>query len=83
MHFCGLPNEEQLGYALYGADGGRGELVFRYPDQWSLFWKAPRELVRETWTVVAPDLPLVRREAAIHDAPENHRLSAIVTSLLR
>jgi hypothetical protein len=83
IHFCGLPNEEQLGYALYGADGGRGELVFRHPDQWSLFWKAPREVVRETWTVVAPDLPLVRREAAIHDAPENHRLSAIVTSLLR
>lgn len=51
IHFCGLPNEEQLGYALYGADGGHGELVFRQPDQWILYWRSARDAVREIWSV--------------------------------
>ena len=60
IHFCGLPNEEQLGYALYGADGARGELVFRHPDRWTLTWSSGREVVRETWSVTAQDRPLIR-----------------------
>lgn len=64
IHFCGLPNEEQLGYALCGIDGGRGELMFRHPDRWTLHWKSTREIVREAWTVVAHNLPLVRCETS-------------------
>jgi hypothetical protein len=64
IHFCGLPNEEQLGYALSGTDGGRGELMFRHPDRWTLHWKSTREVVHEAWTVVAHNLPLVRCETS-------------------
>jgi hypothetical protein len=81
IHFCGLPNEEQLGYALYGADGGRGELVFRRPDQWALHWKSNGEVVRETWSSVTRDRPLTRREAATRDAPNVRRISARIKSL--
>jgi hypothetical protein len=79
--FCGLPNEEQLGYALHGADGGRGELVFLHPDQWTLHWKSNGEVVRETWSVAAPDLSLTRHEAATRDAPNVQRISAHIKSL--
>lgn len=81
VHFCGLPNEEQLGYALYGAGGGRGELVFRHPDQWTLRWKAASEVVRETWSVLAPDLPLTGSETANNSASEVRRIFAHLKSL--
>jgi len=81
IHFCGLPNEEQLGYALYGADGGRGELVFRHPGQWWLHWKSACEVVRETWSVIAPDLPLARHEAPTPDLANVQRISAHIKSL--
>jgi hypothetical protein len=68
IHFCGLPNEEQLGYALYGADG-RGELVFRHPDQWTLHWKSAREIVREVWSVVGPDVAVSGERPAAYGAP--------------
>jgi hypothetical protein len=63
IHFCGLPNEEQLGYALYGADGGHGELVFRHPDQWMLYWRSAGEAVREVWPVT-PEADLTGHERA-------------------
>jgi len=81
VHFCGLPNEEQLGYALYGADGGRGELAFRHPDQWTLHWRSAGEVVREAWSVAELDLSLARREAATRDAPNVQRISAHIKSL--
>ena len=81
IHFCGLPNEEQLGYALYGADGGRGELVFRHPDQWTLHWKSAGEVVCEAWSMVAPDFPLARHEAPTPDLANVQRISAHIKSL--
>jgi hypothetical protein len=81
IHFCGLPNEEQFGYALYGAGGGHGELVFRHPDKWTLHWKSNGEVVRETWSVAAPDRSLTRHEAATRDAPDVQRISADIKSL--
>ena len=76
IHFCGLPNEEQFGYALYGADGGRGELFFRHPAQWTLHWKSCSEVVCEAWSAIAPDLPLMGRDALTLDARNVHRISA-------
>lgn len=81
IHFCGLPNEEQLGYALYGADGGRGELFFRLPDQWTLRWKSAREVVCAAWSTVAPDFPLPRKETAAGDSSSVQRISAHIKSL--
>ncbi len=80
IHFCGLPNEEQLGYALCNADGGRGELVFRRPNRWTLYWNSTREIVREAWTVVAYNLPLVRCESYALGEPDHRRASAQVPS---
>jgi hypothetical protein len=76
IHFCGLPNEEQFGYALYGADGGRGELFFRHPAQWTLHWKSGSDVVCEAWSAMAPDLPLMGHDALTLDAPNVHRISA-------
>jgi hypothetical protein len=81
IHFCGLPNEEQLGYALYGADGGRGELGFRHPDQWTLRWKSQREVVRAAWSMVAPDFPLTKNETATRDFARVQHISAHMKSL--
>ncbi len=53
--FCGLPNEAQQGFALEGAKGEHGELVFQRPDIWMLRWKAPPRAVYESWSVVLPD----------------------------
>jgi hypothetical protein len=76
IHFCGLPNEEQFGYALYGADGGRGELFFRRPAQWTLRWKSGREVVCEAWSVSSPALSLTGDDAVTGDASNVHRISA-------
>ena len=52
IHFCGLANEAQLGFALTGSHGQHGELVFQRPDIWMLRWKAPPQAVYESWSVV-------------------------------
>lgn len=80
IHFCGLPKEEQFGYALYGAHDGRGELFFRHPARWTLHWKSGAEVVRETWSAIAPDLPLTGHDA-VTDAPNVQRISARKKSL--
>ncbi len=73
IHFCGLPNEEQLGYALCSADGGRGELVFRHPDRWTLHWKSTREVVREAWTAVSLNHSLEECESRAPRSAGNRR----------
>lgn len=82
VHFCGLPSEEQFGYALHGAGGGRGELVFRHPDKWILHWKSNGEVVRETWSIIANVFPFASNETATGDAGgaqclRGHEVSAI------
>jgi hypothetical protein len=63
IHFVGLPNEAQHGFALKGADGERGELIFQRPDIWMLRWRAPPQAVYESWSVVVPDLDAARDTA--------------------
>jgi hypothetical protein len=60
IQFYGLPNEAQQGFALKGANGGHGELVFQRPDIWMLRWKASPQAVYESWSVVVPDLDAAR-----------------------
>lgn len=55
IEFFGVPNEAQQGFALKGANGEHGELVFQRPDIWMLRWKAPPEAVYESWSVALPD----------------------------
>ena len=66
IEFCGLPNEAQHGFALRGAKGEQGELVFQRPDIWMLRWKAPPQAVYESWSVVLPD-PDAARVAGLRD----------------
>ena len=63
IQFCGLPGEAQLGFALKGAHGEQGELVFQRPDIWMLRWKAPPQAVCESWSVVLPDPEAARATA--------------------
>jgi hypothetical protein len=55
IRFVGLPNEAQLGFALHGAAGEHGELVWQRPDIWILRWKYPPHAIYEEWSVVLPD----------------------------
>jgi hypothetical protein len=54
IQFCGLPNEDQLGYGLRGDHGERGELLSRRPDMWVLRWKSPVRDIYEEWSVLLP-----------------------------
>lgn len=56
IRFCGLPNEAQQGFALTGAEGARGELLFQRPDIWMLRYTAPPHAVYESWSVAVPDI---------------------------
>jgi hypothetical protein len=66
IQFFGLPDEAQQGFALKGANGANGELVFQRPDIWMLRWRAPPQAVYESWSVVVPDL-----DAALDTAHRN------------
>jgi hypothetical protein len=54
IRFCGLLNEDQLGYALSGEHGEQGELLSRRPDMWVLRWKSPVRDICEEWSVLLP-----------------------------
>ena len=55
IEFCGVPNEAQQGFALKGANGEHGELVFQRPDIWMLRWRASSGALYESWSVALPD----------------------------
>ena len=69
IQFCGLSDEAEQGFALKGAKGEHGELVFQGPDIWMLRWKAPPQAVYESWSVVLPDAD------AASDAAHRNRAS--------
>ena len=54
IQFCGLPNEDQLGYGLRGDYGEKGELLSRRPDMWVLRWKSSVRDICEEWSVRLP-----------------------------
>jgi hypothetical protein len=51
IHFFGLPNEAQLGYALDRADNEFGQLVFCHPDTWTLQWRSAGGSIDEHWSL--------------------------------
>jgi hypothetical protein len=55
IQFCGLPDEAQHGFALKGANGEHGKLIFQRPDIWLLRWKAAAHAIYESWSVTLPD----------------------------
>lgn len=67
IRFCGIPDEAQHGFALSGAPGEHGELIFQRPDIWMLRWKAAPHAVYESWSVPVP-LPEVPDAVARGDA---------------
>lgn len=56
IHFLGLPDEAQHGFALRRGKDEHGELLFQRPDIWMLRWKGSSQSVYESWSVVLPDL---------------------------
>ena len=56
IQFFGLPNEAELGFALTGASGESGELLFQRPDIWTLRWNAPAEVLHKSWSVEVGEL---------------------------
>jgi len=56
IDFCGVPGEDQYGYALVHANGGRGLLTSREPGKWSLWFRAPNVTLSEEWAMALPGL---------------------------
>jgi hypothetical protein len=52
IDFCGVPNEAQYGYALSDLKGGRGQLVARQPDTWTLWFQSATGTVHEEWAML-------------------------------
>jgi hypothetical protein len=52
MDFCGVPDEAQYGFALTGPKGGRGQLVARRPETWTLWFESPAGTVQEEWPML-------------------------------
>lgn len=75
IDFCGVPDEVQYGLALTDAKGGRGQLVMRHPETWTLWFQSAQGTVHEEWMVPSTgvDRGWVRASgaplmAASHDA---------------
>lgn len=73
IEFFGLPNEAQLGFALMGIDGERGELVFQQPDTWVLRWNAPPDAVCETWSLRVEEMEAPNGRAGSVAQPTDRR----------
>ena len=52
IDFCGVPDEAQYGFALTDARGGRGQLVARHPEMWTLWFESPVGTVQEEWSML-------------------------------
>ena len=52
IEFCGVPNEAQYGYALTDAKGGRGQLIARHPETWTLWFQSSTGTVHEEWSML-------------------------------
>jgi hypothetical protein len=52
IDFCGVPDEAQYGFALTDPKGGRGQLVARHPETWTLWFESPAGSVQEEWAML-------------------------------
>ena len=59
IDFCGLPNEAQYGFALMDTKGGRGQLIARHPDTWTLWFQSAMGTVHEEWSMMPTGIDAV------------------------
>jgi hypothetical protein len=52
IDFCGVPDEAQYGFALADPSGGRGQLVARHPETWTLWFQSSADMVTEEWAML-------------------------------
>ena len=52
IDFCGVPDEAQYGFALTEPKGGRGQLVARHPETWTLWFESSAGTVDEEWPML-------------------------------
>jgi hypothetical protein len=52
IDFCGVPDEAQYGFALTDPNGGRGQLVARHPETWTLWFQSSIGTVHEEWAML-------------------------------
>lgn len=52
IDFCGIPDEAQYGFALADAKGGRGQLIARHPETWTLWFQSPTGTTHEEWAML-------------------------------
>ncbi len=52
IDFCGVPDEAQYGFALTDAKGGRGQLIARHPETWTLWFQSSTGTIHEEWAML-------------------------------
>ena len=52
IDFCGVPDEAQYGFALSDAKGGRGQLIARHPETWTLWFQSSAGTIHEEWAML-------------------------------
>jgi hypothetical protein len=52
IDFCGVPDEAQYGFALTEPKGGRGQLVARHPEMWTLWFESADGAVEQEWPML-------------------------------
>jgi hypothetical protein len=52
IDFCGVPDEAQYGFALSDAKGGRGQLIARHPETWTLWFQSATGTIHEEWAML-------------------------------
>ena len=52
IDFCGVPDEAQYGFALTEPKGGRGQLVARHPETWTLWFESSAGTVEQEWPML-------------------------------
>jgi len=57
IHFFGVPNEAQMGFALTSTGEERGKLVGDAQGGWTLYWDSATAVLRESAPAVAPCPP--------------------------
>jgi hypothetical protein len=87
IDFCGVPDEAQYGFALTDPKGGRGQLVARDPETWTLWFQSSIGIVTEQWPMLPgstnPADGWVRASSAPATVPAVGRVPAVAAASQR
>jgi hypothetical protein len=78
---CGVPDEAQYGFALTDPKGGRGQLVARHPELWTLWFQSSIGTVREEWAMLPGSSDAFDGWVCASGAPLTVTSGALVTPL--